>query len=167
MADLSPQERLQPALLDRLTDNDPEQKIESRDRRVISVQRLRECIRRDLSWLLNTGRLDSLVDLSDYPEVAQSVLNYGIPDPSGMSVARANAESLASLVREAIVRYEPRVLRRTLKVHVDADRDQMNHNALRFRIECDMWAQPMPQSLFLHTAIDLDTGEVDVREGGR
>ena len=59
MADLTPQERLQPSLLDRLTDSAPDTKRESRDRRVLSMRRLRSAVLRDLAWLLNTGHLET------------------------------------------------------------------------------------------------------------
>lgn len=167
MAELSPQERLQPALLDRLTDHDPGQKIESRDRRVISVQRLRECIRRDLAWLLNCGRLESVMNLDEYPEVTNSVLNYGIPDLSGASLAGANTVLIENAVRAAIVKFEPRLLRNSLKVSVTTDSSSMNRNSMTFKIECEMWAQPVPLSLYLQTELDLETGDVSVKEGGR
>ena len=50
MAELTTQDKLQPALLDRLTDDEPDAKVEARDKRVISMRRLRECVLRDLSW---------------------------------------------------------------------------------------------------------------------
>ena len=43
-------ERLQPSLLDRLTDEEPTSQVESRDARVIDIRRLREIVQRDLSW---------------------------------------------------------------------------------------------------------------------
>jgi len=57
MAELAPRERLQPSLLDRLTDDEPDQEVESRERRVLSVRGLREGVLRDLAWLLNTTNL--------------------------------------------------------------------------------------------------------------
>jgi type VI secretion system protein ImpF len=42
-------ERLQPSLLDRLTDDDPTNSKETRDSRVIDLRRLREIIQRDLA----------------------------------------------------------------------------------------------------------------------
>ena len=52
MAELSQQERLQPSLLDRLTDRDPERKVESRTERVLSLQQLRKSvIRSDLGMV--------------------------------------------------------------------------------------------------------------------
>ena len=37
----------------------------------------------------------------------------------------------------------------------------------RIRINGQMWAQPVPLELMLHTDIDLETGRVAVREGKR
>ena len=71
MADLTQKDRLQPSLLDRLTDNDPERKQESRDSRVLSPSRLRDCVRRDLVWLLNTTHLRPSRTSTSYPLVAR------------------------------------------------------------------------------------------------
>jgi len=91
MAELTQKERLQPSLLDRLTDDEREHKQESRDKRVLSPARLRECVRRDLTWLLNTTHLAALEDLDAHPEVARSVLNYGMPDLAGRTVSSVPA----------------------------------------------------------------------------
>ena len=71
MAELTQKERLQPSLLDRLTDDSPTERRESRDKHVISPSRLRECVRRDLTWLLNTANLATVEDLTDHPHVAR------------------------------------------------------------------------------------------------
>ena len=56
---LLPQERLQPALLDRLTDDEPDKKQEPREARVLSKSRLRQSVLRDLAWLFNATRLEA------------------------------------------------------------------------------------------------------------
>ena len=48
MAELTPTERLQPSLLDRLTDDEPSHSQEARNRRVLSIQKLRESVLRDV-----------------------------------------------------------------------------------------------------------------------
>jgi type VI secretion system protein ImpF len=161
VAELTQQERLQPSLLDRLTDDEPEKKIESRDKRVLSVRRLRECIKRDLAWLLNTGNLADVQDLSDYPLVTQSVLNYGMPDLTGITAVSADVHAIERHLRQIIQTYEPRILKNRLRVRVTTT-DQMSQNALRFEIECDMWAEPVPERLYLKTEVDLETGNVSV-----
>jgi type VI secretion system protein ImpF len=163
MAELETQERLQPSLLDRLTDEEPGSTKESREKRVLSVRRLRESVKRDLAWLMNTGNLGDVQDLSDYPLVAESVLNYGMPDLTGKWVAGADTEAIARAVREAILRYEPRILRNTLRVNASAS-DKMSSRALHFEIEFDMWAEPVPERLYLKTEVDLGTGAVTLNE---
>jgi type VI secretion system protein ImpF len=92
------------------------------------------------------------------------VVNYGLPDLTGVSVANMDSARLEKIVREAIVKFEPRINQRTLKVEVTVDRDRMHRNAMTFRIEGELWAQPAPLSLLLRTELDLETGNVDVRE---
>lgn len=165
MAELTQKERLQPALLDRLTDQQPDQKQESREKRVISMRQLRAGVLRDLAWLLNAGRLDSLQDLAPYPHAAHSVLNYGIPDMTGLTSSGVDVTVLERAVRQAIWDYEPRILRRTVRVRAQVDPERMRHNSLTFEIEGELWAQPMPVRIFLKTELDLDLGEVRVAEG--
>src|SRR5262245_35095651 len=77
-------ERLQPSLLDRLTDDDPGNQKEARDRSTISALRLRDIVVRDLGHLMNTGNLATVEDLTAWPDVEHSVVNYGIADLSGL-----------------------------------------------------------------------------------
>jgi type VI secretion system protein ImpF len=166
MAELTPTERLQPSLLDRLTDEEPAHSQEGRNRRVMSIQRLRESVLRDVAWLLNTTNLVES-DLSErYPYVAQSVVNYGLPDLAGLTATAVDVAELESLVRQAVMDFEPRILRNTLEVKAHAG-DEMNHNALVFEIRGELWAQPVPLELFLKTEIDLESGEISVSEVAR
>ncbi|MDP0880893.1 type VI secretion system baseplate subunit TssE, partial [Klebsiella variicola] len=83
MGELTSRERLQPSLLDRLSDDDREQVVEPRDKRVLSMRDLRKAVLRDLGWLLNSSSLGSFRDLSAYPLASQSVLNFGLLDLAG------------------------------------------------------------------------------------
>jgi type VI secretion system protein ImpF len=167
MAELTPKERLQPSLLDRLSDDEPNNSKESRNRRVLSPQRLRESVRRDLSWLLNNTRLDAVEDLSAYPEVERSTLNYGVPDLAGKTTSTVNIPELEKAIRAVILEFEPRLLRQTVQIKVVVDKEQMSHNALSFVIEAELWAQPLPLRVFLKTDVDLETGSVTVSEATR
>lgn len=162
MAELSLKERLQPSLLDRLTDHEPGKSQEAREQRVFSVSRLREAVLRDLNWLLNTTHLQAGQDLEPYPEVARSVLNYGIPDLSGISVSGTDVPGLERALRQAISEFEPRILRDGLRVRLEINETQMTHNAMTFLIEGELWAEPVPLRLYLKSEIDLDTGEATV-----
>ncbi|MBV5275299.1 MAG: type VI secretion system baseplate subunit TssE [Lamprocystis purpurea] len=166
LAELSHKERLQPSLLDRLTDLEPEKTQESREQRVFGQTRLREAVLRDLGWLLNTTNLAAGQTLDAYPQVSNSVLNFGMPDLSGMTLSGTDAGALERTLRQAIIDFEPRILRHTLKVRLEVNEQQMSHNAMTFLIEGDLWAQPVPLRLYLKTEIDLDIGDIRVISDG-
>lgn len=156
--------RLQPSLLDRLTDNHPNQTSEPSGQRTLSATELRRAVVRDLQWLLNTNQLSSTTDLSNYPEVARSTLNYGVPDLSGHMVASFEVESLAKLIRESIVQFEPRIDPKALHVNGELSLDDMGSKALVFTIDAEVYAQPGSMHLMLKTTVDLDTGDVAISE---
>jgi type VI secretion system protein ImpF len=164
MAELTPKERLQPSLLDRLTDDEPDKRQESMDKRVLSPQRLRESVRRDLTWLFNTPNLSTIQDLSEYPDVERSTVNFGIPDLSGRAASSIDSTALVRLLRRAIWDFEPRLLRNTVKVQVAVDPEQHSPNAMCFTIEAELWSQPLPMRLYLRTELNLEDGEAQVTE---
>ncbi len=161
MAELLQSERLQPSLLDRLCDDDPENNQESREQRVLSVRRLRQSVLRDIAWLLNAVSLESAQSFESYPEAAQSVINFGIPDLSGHTISNNDAPEIEKQIRKALLNFEPRILPNTLRVRVISS-DAYNHNAMNFDIEGDLWMQPLPLRLYLKTQLDLETGNVVV-----
>jgi type VI secretion system protein ImpF len=164
MPELSHKERLQPSLLDRLTDDEPEARVESRDKRVLSQEKLRASVLRDLTWLFNTTQLSALVDLSAHPETAKSVLNYGMPDLAGHTLTSIDVPKLEQLLRQAIWNFEPRLIQRTVRVRLTVDEDEMSHNSMSFVIEAELWSQPLPLQLYLRTEIDFEDGNVRVAE---
>lgn len=164
MGELTPKDRLQPSLLDRLTDDDPTSRVEGPDQRVLSLARLRESVRRDLGFLLNATHLAAVRDLRDYPEVERSTLNYGIADLAGRPASTIDRGALVRLVRRAILDFEPRLLGPSLKVHITVNPDKSDPNALRFDVEADLWSQPLPLRLHLRTDLSLEDGEAQVTE---
>ena len=130
----------------------------------MSLQRLREAVIRDLAWLLNTADLACVEDLSAFPEAARSVLNYGLPPLAGTAAAGLDLAVIERSLKQVILTFEPRILPKSLKVKAVASRDQMDRRALSFDIEGDLWSQPVPMRLLLHTDIDLEVGAVTVRE---
>lgn len=164
MAELAPRERLQPSLLDRLTDDEPETAVESRERRVLSVRSLRAGVLRDLGWLLNTTNLFSVVDRPALPHLVNTVINYGIPDISGASLATMNAGEMERAIRQAIWDFEPRLIRASVVVKVLATQDSVTK--IMFSIEADMWAQPYPERLYLRTELDMDRASISLFDSG-
>lgn len=165
MSDRTIAERLQPSLLDRLTDLEPYEKTERRDDRVIDVRQLREIIQRDLSWLLNTSDNSSLIDPDIYPETAQSVLNYGIREVAGDYSTTQRAELIRKSILNAVKLYEPRIHPGSVDVQLRVERDARK-SIVSYDIRADMWAQPMPMELYLRSQVDVTTGELQLERVG-
>ena len=166
MADqLLPQDRLQPALLDRLTDDEPDKKHEPREARVLSKARMRQSVLRDLAWLFNATRLESGTDLAQAPFVRRSVLNFGLPAMSGKVASSLDVTDLTRAIREAILSFEPRILPHTLEIQTLLEGGDMDHhNVLGVEIHGQLWAQPVPLEFLVRTDFDLETGKVRVTD---
>jgi type VI secretion system protein ImpF len=160
MAELTPLEKLQPCLLDRLTDDEPKVSEESRNQRVISVQRYRRGVLRDLEWLFNTSAHlaeegSDHFRLGDFPDAFQSVINFGTRHLCGLTGAELN--DLERQLIEAIHFFEPRILRDSLQVKASVEQ-----HIMVFEIHGELWANPMPEQLFIKTKIDLETGQCNL-----
>jgi type VI secretion system protein ImpF len=160
----TPEDQLQPALLDRLTDDEPEKKLEPRMERVISKRRLREAVLRDLTWLFNTTRYDANMDPATLPNARRSVINYGLPALSGQTASSLDISDLERAIRQAVIDFEPRILAGTLHVRALEVGRFENHNVIGVEISGQLWAQPLPLELLVRTEIDLETGQVEVAD---
>jgi type VI secretion system protein ImpF len=162
---LPPQDRLQPALLDRLTDEEPDKKSEPREARVLSRRRLRESVLRDLAWLLNATKLETGDALAKTPYVRRSVVNFGLPPMSGQAASSLDIIDLTRAIREAIVTFEPRILPSTLEIKTLLDAGELDHhNVIGVQIQGQLWAQPVPLEFLVRTDFDLETGNVRITD---
>ena len=161
MAETIARDRLYPSLLDRLLDEDPSRKTEPRDNRATSTSRLREAVLRDMNWLFNATQ--SSDDLSDYPEIRRSVLNYGLPAVSGRPASSLDLTDLARALREALLFFEPRLVPHTVRVFAEPNSEN-SHNVISFRMEGQLWAQPIPLEIYMRTDMDLESGQTRVVE---
>jgi type VI secretion system protein ImpF len=165
MPELTPLDRLQPALLDRLTDEEPDKTREPRDRQVMSKSRLRQAVLRDLGWLFNATRLETGNEFAHAAFARRSVVNYGLPPLSGHSASSLSAPELEREVRRAILEFEPRILPSSLEVRAVVHADQLDHhNVVGVEIRGQLWAQPLPLELLVRTEIDLETGKVEIQD---
>jgi type VI secretion system protein ImpF len=165
VADKTITERLQPSLLDRLTDLEPEAETESKDDRVIDIRRLRDIIRRDLAWLLNANNQDTVIDAQRYPHVTNSVLNYGVRDVAGDFSTPTRVDDIRKAIARAIAQFEPRINEGTLEV-ILRQTDESSKSVVDFDIRADMWAQPLPMELYLRSQVDLTTGHLSLEGAG-
>lgn len=165
MADPTPQERLQPGLLDRLADNEPEKKREPRELRVMTKAQLRQAVLRDLAWLFNTTKLDSRHDFAGFDDAERSVINFGLPALSGETASTLDVIGLERSIKQAIIDFEPRINLSTLHVEALISNSQLErHNVISVQIRGELWAYPVPLELLLRTDMDLETGQVEIRD---
>ncbi len=159
-------DRLQPALIDRLRDDDPNSSVEPVERQILSRQQLRDAVLRDLAWLFNSTTLGD--DSGGLPYVRGSVIYYGLPAWSGFTASSLEVPQMQEAIRAAIVAHEPRLLADSVQVEAVLSDDQLDwHNQLSFRISAQLWAQPIPIELLVQTDVDLETGHVAVRDVAR
>ena len=72
---------------------------------------------------------------------------------------------IETAIREAIVRFEPRILRDTLEVKARESESILDtHNVIEFEIRGQLWSQPVPLEILLRTQLDLEAGQVEVRD---
>ena len=168
MSESVARDRLQPALFDRLIDDEPDLTLEPADARTITKARLRASVLRDLSWLLNaTAALPARLDPDAFAHTYQSTLNYGMPPMSGTLVSKIELRTLERAIREAILQFEPRILASSLLVRgIEPDDPLGHHNVISFEISAQLWAQPYPLELLLKTDVDLETGMVSLLDSG-
>lgn len=163
MAELTPFERLQPCLLDRLTDDDPQNSEESRNQRIISLPRYKRGVLRDLDWLFNASAHlaeegKDKFRLSDYPEAYRSVINFGTRQLCGLITP--DMQELETQLSDAIQLFEPRIIRHTLSVKATVERQ-----VISFEMNGEIWANPMAEKLFIKTQLDLETGKCTLGDG--
>ena len=161
MAEALSRDRLYPSLLDRLIDDEPGRATEVRENRSATLQRLRDNVLRDLNWLFNATQ--SSLDFEGDALLAGSVINYGLPPLAGRPASQYDLGELSRVLRDVILRFEPRIIAHTLKVSAERAKGD-THNVLGFRIEGQLWSQPIPLEIFMRTEIDLESGMTQVIE---
>ncbi len=130
----------------------------------MNEEALRSTVRREVFWLFNTIHLAAAVDLSAYPQVRTSVLNFGVPDLTGKDTSRHAVLDRAAQLQAAVAAFEPRIDPRTLSVEADAA--DSRDNAVTFRIHGDVTSAVDALPVQFLADVELDTGAASVRDRG-
>ena len=123
---------------------------------------LRATVLRELNWILNTTQFGAAQNLKPYPEVATSVLNYGVPDMAGKLLQRRAVENRAREIKQAIRRFEPRI--NPQRLDVTATAKDAKPNAVTFVIRADVTSAVMALPVEFKTDVEIDTGSATLRE---
>jgi len=148
-----------PTLLDRLVELPEHDKGAG-----MSRQAYQQSVLRDLQWLLCTVTPREQAAVASRAEVNRSVLNYGIPSSTGMTLTEQELVALTQGIKQAILIYEPRVLPESLSVALLTDAVHPVRSQLTFQIQLAFWFEPYPLELFLRAQWDIESGLVSLSE---
>ncbi|MGE5717651.1 MAG: type VI secretion system baseplate subunit TssE [Acidobacteriota bacterium] len=150
--------RINLSVLDRLVDFEPDVKTEPPASRSKALRQVKQALKRDLEWLLNTRRVLEVPD--ELPLLGDSLLAYGLPDFSNFSIKSANDQHDLTLALEATLkRFEPRLE----DIVVSVANASVLERAYRFKIEARLRIDPVPEPISFDTTLQLGSGNFAVK----
>lgn len=153
-----PPSRVRLSILERLTDDAPDERRDPPGSRASDLRTLKEAVRRDLTALLNTKRRETEIP-PQFPECENSLLNFGIPDFTSLTIKNPSEQNrLRRAIEAAVRKFEPRLT----SVSVSLAHQPANDPALHFRIDALLHIEPQPEPVFFSTLLRGDTSEIIV-----
>jgi len=154
---------IQPSIIDRLIDREPNNRNEAEVARNQSLKELKDSVRRDLEWLLNSRR-NPVEPPPSAKELQRSVYSYGLPDITGVAMSSVeDRHRMAHVVETTIGMFEPRLINVSVSVKPMAS----GEHVLRFQIEALLRTEPAPARVFFDTTLDFISGEYEVGSEAR
>lgn len=152
--------RITPSVLDRLLDFEPDLSSEAPKSRSRGLRELKQSVRRDLEWLLNTRQYPGDVPAT-LEEIQKSVAMFGLPDFTAVGAKSPSEQKrLVKELETAIKNFEPRFM--DLKITLEPPSNV--ERVLRFRIEARLKVEPTPEPIVFDTVLQLGTGSYVVQE---
>jgi type VI secretion system protein ImpF len=130
-------------------------------RNAVSEANLRIELADDIAALLNTTNLAAASDLSEFDHVATSVLNYGFPDLTAISIDENAAGGIGQQIRAALRAFEPRLVDSSIAVERDNSLDPASLK-IRFNVHAEMFAAPVDVPLEFVADLELDSGKLKI-----
>jgi type VI secretion system protein ImpF len=150
------------SVLDRLIDLEPDNSMENPLSRSQSVRVLKNAVRRDLEWLLNSRRIAEPPD-EELKELNRSTYVYGLPDLSALTMAStADKNRLVRQILSTINLFEPRLMNVRLVMVETPDAGKKD---VRLRIEAMLRMDPVPEPVSFDTVIELKSGNCHLTGG--
>ena len=120
--------------------------------------RLKAGVALDLEWLLNTRQ--NVHRLPQDSELQASLLSYGLPDTTSMSLhSQRDRQRLKLAIESTIARFEPRLT----QVQVLMESVLAQGHILQFRIEAVLRVDPEPQPVTFNTTLEVNNGQYQVK----
>lgn len=126
--------------------------------RAQSLRLMRESLKRDMEWLLNT-RQSPVEGIKRFPLASRSVIHYGLIDTTSLSLSSSlDNRKLQQAVHECITSFEPRLI----DVKVTIEGKNSTRQQLNFHIEAQIDLDPAPEEISFDTVLDLTRGDYTV-----
>ncbi len=158
-----PRTRLKASLLDRLSDDNPaaveDEPVNPHERR----RRWQASLVRDVESLLNARRVPEGLP-TEFREAARSILQYGLPDLTGLSpLSVSDRTNILRAVEAALRLFEPRLTR----VAVNLESGRKHEGSLRFSVNGLMRYDLEPEPIRFETVLSSNCQQfIVVRDRG-
>lgn len=149
------------SVLDRLIDYEPEIQQEGLLSRTKGLKQLKQAVRRDMEWLLNSRQTPEEFS-AELREVNRSVATFGLPDFTTLNIKSSDdQDSIRRAIEEEISLFEPRLEGVVVTLDPGGGTSQ---ESMCFRIEARLRVDPAPEPVTFDTLLDLGTAQYRVRE---
>lgn len=153
-----------PCLLERLLDDEPKKAEEPWDKFYYDQKKMKVLITQNISEILNNANIEPNLDASVHNEVTRSVLNYGISPQVGSYSNTHNWLRIETLIRDALIRFEPRLIPESVTVRLNGeDGSPVKHGLLSFHINALIAWPPYPFELRLSACYEGETESVNLQ----
>jgi len=157
--------RLMASVVDRLIEEPAAGGARMFDRDVDDVSQQVRNVARDLEHLLNTRRRCLGPPPSEFKELNASVIEYGIPDFTGLNMSLpSERERTRATIERAIRQFEPRLKNVVVTVLTNMDRADRR---LRLRIAGVLRSEPVPERVEFDSEVDPSTTTVSISNAHR
>ncbi|EKS6740451.1 GPW/gp25 family protein [Enterobacter ludwigii] len=147
-----------PCLLDRLLDDEPRKQIEAWDKYHYDARKMRALIQNNITDILNVANMEDQLDVNIHNEVASSVVNFGISPVIGRHATSESWASVERKIRDAIIRFEPRLIADSVMIILNGDTESPARNGIiEFEIRALVYWIPQPFDLSLGARYDTET----------
>lgn len=161
MARVDKKKKLRPSILDRLFDDEPDNKNEVDQGHHQKLKQLRGSVRRDLESLMN-ARFRLMEPSEEYTQLDDSLLNYGLPDLATVNITDLEKRKEFTKRMENILKdFEPRF--KEVNVSYLDNKDNLDRT-LRFRIDATLYADPQPEVVIFDSILEPVTRSISIEE---
>ena len=162
MARTALERTVRPSLLDRLTDDAPDDPADPTIGADESARRYRSSVLRDVEWLLNARRTPEPAPPT-LRQLQRSAYEYGLPDTLSLPIAtREGRDRLVQWLEQTIAAFEPRLAEVRVAL---LDADQVKPPQVRFAVTATLRMDPSPERVVFDTVFDVASGGYAVRDG--